>query len=195
MRCRASHSFGFAEVAVRHPVGGFTLIEVLVALFVLAVGIAGAAATQAAAERTRHDSALMSGAVRLAASLAERMRANPVAMAAGDAANPYSGLDYDASGGPPMPPPALCFGAADCSPADLAEHDLYDIRRALYVGFPDGRIRVCRDAGAGAAPGGLSWDCSPSAGAPLVIKVGWRRRAGEAGEFAPSVAIAAEGAS
>jgi type IV pilus modification protein PilV len=77
--------------------GGFTLLEVLVAVFVLAIGILGAAATQLAALRTRHQSSLMSNGVRLASALADSMRANRAPMRAGDAGNPYLQLDYDAA--------------------------------------------------------------------------------------------------
>jgi type IV pilus assembly protein PilV len=183
-------------VAVRRrSFGGFSLVEVLVALFVLAVGVVGAAATQATAERTRQHSALMSGAVQLASSLAERMRANPAAMAAADAANPYLQLDYDASGGPPVPALTPCYGDANCTPPELAEHDLYDIRRALYLGFPNGRVLVCRDATVvNAASGALSWDCEHAAGAPLVVKLGWRGKGGDPGaDLVPAVAIIAPG--
>jgi prepilin-type N-terminal cleavage/methylation domain-containing protein len=49
-----------------HSYRGFTLIEVLVALFVLAIGIVGAGAAQLAAERTRQQAALMAEAGQLA---------------------------------------------------------------------------------------------------------------------------------
>lgn len=177
----------------RCSVSGFTLIEVLVAMFVLAIGIVGAAATQAAAERTRHESALMSDAVQLASSLGERMRANPAVMAAGGGANPYLQLDDDAGGGPPVPAATPCFGNANCAPPEIAAHDLYDIRRALYQGFPGGRVLVCRDAAVlDPASGALSWNCAPGAGAPVVIKVGWRGKA--SGSFPPALAIVATGA-
>ncbi|HBZ05357.1 MAG TPA: type IV pilus modification protein PilV, partial [Massilia sp.] len=48
---------------------GFTLVEVLVAMFVLSVGAAGAAATQSQLARLREQAALESEAVQLAASL------------------------------------------------------------------------------------------------------------------------------
>jgi type IV pilus assembly protein PilV len=164
------------EAAVRrHSVGGFTLIEVLVALFLLAVGIVGAAATQTLALRTRHQSSLLSGGVQLAATLADRMRANAAQMALSDAANPYLQFDYDAriDGAPPAPA-ALCFGAAQCDAAQMAAFDLHETALALHAAFPNGRMLVCRDAGGwDAAAGALSWDCAPGAGAPIVVKLGW----------------------
>jgi type IV pilus assembly protein PilV len=178
------------------PVGGFTLIEVLVSLFVLAVGIVGAAATQARAQATRHQSVLLSSATQLAASLAERMRANPVAMALPDAANPYLQLDYDSGNGAPAAPASSCYGDAACAPADMAAFDLFAVRRSLHSHFPGARVRICRDAApwSGVA-GSLSWQCDNGAGAPVVIKLGWRGKGerGAAAPFVPALAIVASG--
>lgn len=182
--------------------GGFTLIEVLIALCVLAVGVLGAAAMQLAALRTRHQSSLMSNAVQLASSLADSMRANLEPMRAGDGANPYLQLQYDAAtNGAPQPPAAQCFAGAGCSAAQLAGADLYRVKHDLYAGFPGGRVLVCRDSrvwdGARAA---LRWACAGAAQAPIVIKIGWQGKDTDgseardgAGEFAPSVAIALPG--
>lgn len=179
-------------------VGGFTLIEVLVAVLVLAIGVLGAAGSQLAALRARHGTGLMSSSVHLAGALAERMRANPAQMQAPDSLNPYLQLDYDAlAGGAPAAPAVLCFAGAACSAAQMAAFDLYEIKQALHEGFPGGRVTVCRDravvAPAGTAPG---WACAGGAGAPIVIKLGWRAAgAGSDGgaAFAPSVAVIAGG--
>ena len=153
---------------------GFTLLEVLVAMFVLAVGVLGAASTQAARARLRQQAALESDAVALASSLAARMRVNPAQMALADASNPYLQLDYDAAGGAPPAPPVQCFGAATCDPAQLAQFDLHELERSVYDGFPGGRIAVCRDAGSPA----LGWTCAAASNAPIVVKIGWRGRTG-----------------
>lgn len=166
-------------------VGGFTLVEVLVALFVLAVGIVGATASQMAAQRARRQSALMSEAVQLAGSLSDRMRANPVVMASLDAANPYLHLDYDAAAGAPSPA-TPCLGGIECSPAEMARFDLYETTLALREHFPRGRVVVCRDGAAA-----LAWQCQPGAGAPIVVKVGWD--AGNGGGRAPLVAMVVPG--
>jgi type IV pilus assembly protein PilV len=171
-------------------VGGFTLVEVLVALFVLAVGIIGASAIQVAAQRMRHQSVLVAGGVRLAASLAERMRANPVAMAGADGANPYLQLRYDAATDSVPAPAVACYGAADCNPAQMAGFDLYETAEALRTGFPEGRIVVCRDAAMwDAAADALAWDCEHAAGAPMVVKLGWRGN--QPGAAAPLIAMVA----
>lgn len=162
------------QVRVRAQLQGFTLIEVLVALFVLAVGIVGAGATQLTAERTRAQSALISEAAHVAASLAARMQVNATVAGLPDAANPYLGFTYDAAGGLPAPP-LQCYGDVACTPAQLAQFDLHEIREAVHTQFPRGRVEVCRDGSPwdGAARA-LRWSCDGAAGALPVVKLGWQ---------------------
>jgi type IV pilus assembly protein PilV len=138
---------------------GYTLAEVLVALFVLAVGVIGAAAVQTMAARTRHASSQVSAALQLANALAERMAANPAQMALPDADKVY--LQEAGT-------PWVCSVA--CSPAQLAATERDDIAAAVARTFPGGQLRVCRDTPS--SP--LVWECQPSAGAPLVVKIAWR---------------------
>lgn len=177
---------------MRGHAGGFTLVEVLVALFVLAIGILGAAATQGAALRMRHQSALMSRGVQLAATLADAMRANPAAMQARDEANAYLQFRYDVErDGAPSGGPA-CYGAA-CSADELPAFELAQLRQALYDHFPGGRALVCRDRQIwDPARRALAWECAGGGGAPVVIKLGWRE--GEIAANAPSIAIVVGGA-
>lgn len=153
---------------------GFTLVEVLVALFVLAVGIVGAGSTQLTAERTRRQSALLSDAAQLAASLAARMQLNPALARLPDELNPYLDFAYDAADGAPAPG-LDCFGASSCTPAQLAEFDLHEIRQALYTRFPRGRIEVCRDGSPwDKAYGRWRWRCDGDPAALPVVKLGWQ---------------------
>ena len=162
------------------PSAGFTLLEVLVALFVVALGVAGAAGVQAIAVRAADEAARLADATQLAASLAQRMRANPVVMALPDAANPYLQFDLDAATAGAAPEPASpCFGAAGCSPEQLARFDVHETGAALASRFPRGRMRVCRDAQDPNAAGLLAWSCTGGVEAPVTIKLGWRGRPGE----------------
>ena len=177
--------------------GGFTLIEVLVALLVLTIGILGASAAQLAALRSGHQSRLMSDGVRLAGLLADSMRANIEPMAAADPDNPYLQLRYDAAtdGAPASAP--QCLAGAGCGAVQMAEADIDQVRQALHERFPGGRVAVCRDSAAwDAGRGALRWACAgASRGAPIVIKLGWRGNeiGGGGGGDAPSVVIALPG--
>lgn len=151
---------------------GFTLLEVLVALLLLALGIAGSAAMQLVALRVAYQDQLLVQASHLAGTLAERMRANAVTARDGTADNPYL-FAYDAaSGAVPSVPSVLCFGAA-CSSRQLALFDGYEAQLLVYRLFPAGRLQICRDLHPVAA-GKLQWDCDGGPDAPLVIKLGWR---------------------
>ena len=62
---------------------GFSLTEVLVAMLVLAIGLLGLAALQIAGVRSNQTAYYRSVATQLAYDMADRMRANPVGVAAG----------------------------------------------------------------------------------------------------------------
>ena len=178
------------------PVSGFTLLEVLIAVFVLALGIVGGVSMQLAAMRARYQSTLLAQASMLATATAERIRANRAQMQLPAGANPYLTLDYDVLDNPaPTAPAALCH-ATPCDAAQLAWFDLYQIKLALRDQLPGGRVVICRDAGLWTG-GTLLWSCSGGAAAPLVIKVGWRGKNPDgtpqldrAGQHAPGVALA-----
>lgn len=166
---------------------GYTLIEVLVAVLVLAIGIVGIMAAQVTAQRTRQGTALMSAAVQLAGSVAERMRANRGAGAA------YLALDYDAvrDGAPPVS--GACY-SGECAGSALAAFELDDIRRAVHAGFPGGRVVICRDGALAQRNGRLAWDCAGGEGAPVAVKIGWIERGPEAdNEAVPALALLVDG--
>jgi type IV pilus assembly protein PilV len=172
---------------------GFTLLEILIAMLVLALGILGGVALQLAALRARQQSVLLSQATQMAISLAERMRANPAQR------DTYLTLDYDAFVEPaPGAPAALCYagaGAGACSAQQLVLADLYEAKSKMRSHLPAGRVVVCRDAGLWSG-GKLHWSCSGGVAAPTVVKVGWRGKRPDgtqdktaAGEYVPSVAL------
>jgi type IV pilus assembly protein PilV len=110
---------------------GFSLVEVLVSLLVLAIGLLGMIALLIEGQRTQRSAAYRAAAVHLAGDMAERIRANPLAGAA-----------YAAGPGDDQ----LCVnGLNDCTPEDLAADDLQrwlgDIARRLPAGA-DGHVAV-----------------------------------------------------
>lgn len=169
---------------------GYSLLEVLVALFVLALGVLGAAAMQLAALRTRQETQWLSAASSLAADFAGRLRAN-----AAQADAVYAGFDYDAV---TEPHPDLSFhcGATDCDSVQSAQADLAELKQQLAQALPTGRVRICRDA-AMRSGAHVRWECSGGSDAPLVIKIGWRGRRpdgkAELDADAPAVALALAG--
>ncbi len=106
---------------------GVGLIEILITVFVLAVGILGIAAVQALGVRYNFDSYVRSQAMSSANELAERMRTNITAVNAGDYANAPIGCPNPQSVNiPVMPVPAqICEAGTLCTPAQLAIYDVY----------------------------------------------------------------------
>ena len=149
------------------PQRGFSLIEVLIAIAVLAIGLLSVAALQIQGVRQNFDSYARSQAVMLANDYAERIYANKVAADAGD----YAGFDTDAVDCSPGPAP-LCGTQSDaavpgvCTPAELARYDQWVVAcgysaplapSGRFGGVRDllqsGRMEVtCVGAGAGACP-------------------------------------------
>jgi type IV pilus assembly protein PilV len=93
---------------------GFTLLEVMVALLISAIGLLGLAALQVSARNNLDASFQYSQASLLAQDLAERMRANPAGLRAGL----YNAIDTDNGAGTPT----SCDGG--CSPATIAGNDI-----------------------------------------------------------------------
>jgi type IV pilus assembly protein PilV len=111
---------------------GFTLIEVLIAVVLLAGGLLGLAALQAAGLSNNQSAYNRSQATQLAYDIADRMRANPKA-AASYLANP-STANATAT--------ACSSSANTCTPAQLAVKDLYDWGVDLDNTLPNGEGRV-----------------------------------------------------
>lgn len=109
---------------------GFTLIEVLIAVVILAVGMLGLAGLQATGLRNNQSAYYRSQAAQLAYDIADRMRANS------STSNNYL-TSFMA--------PADATTQADCeavsttcSTADMAENDLFEWNTVLTETLPNG---------------------------------------------------------
>lgn len=143
---------------------GFSLVEVLVAVCVLAVGALGALSTQALARSTGTSAILQARALSLADALAAHISAEGGAH--------YLGVDYDAASGAPAAPATLCTSSS-CSPGEFAQEVLFRAKVSLHTRFPGGRLVICRDGSIVTPDGLLAWDCVDDANAPVAIKIGW----------------------
>lgn len=157
----------------RHPTQkGFTLLEVLVAVVVFAIGLLGIAGLQVAGMRFTHGSQLRAVATMQAENMADRMRANITGVRNGD---------YNITGAMPTSYDTDC-GAEECSPAELAEYDL--------VLWNDGVAGKPNESNAATLPGGdgvvcidstpddgndADWACD-NEGIVYAIKLMWQER-------------------
>jgi type IV pilus assembly protein PilV len=140
------------------PPRGFSLVEVLVALVVMAVGMLGIAALYVEGLRAGRTSVYRTTAVNLAADMADRIKANPVAGPA------YAGTGPGADSG-------CVNGAEPCTPDELAADDWFRWLADLQARLPQGSSAQV--------------DFSPAAGpapARYTITVSWP----EPGQEAPS---------
>ncbi len=104
--------------ARRNFAQGFTLIEVMISVFVLSVGILGMAGMQAVSVRETVNTTFRIQADMLAADMADRLRANRAA------ATNATSTSYE-SDGSALGSPSSCIGpTANCNEADLASHDI-----------------------------------------------------------------------
>ncbi len=110
---------------------GFSLIEVLVTVVILAIGLLGLAALQAKSLRLNHDSQLRSLAVNQAYAITDRMRANVEGVDGGlyDVINSTGSASGCTSG---------------CTFTQVAQQDIFDWNTNNAAMLPSGRGTVSR---------------------------------------------------
>jgi type IV pilus assembly protein PilV len=158
----------------RRAQSGFTMLEVLVSMLVIAVGLLGMAGLQIQSLRQGQSAYYRSVATQLAYDMGDRMRGN----LKGVIDNGYNrtGLTTDYA-----TQVAACATAAGCSAADLAKNDAYEWQELVKALLPGGEAIVCFDStpddGTSGSPSGHLCDGVTPTGAnerPLhAIKIWW----------------------
>ncbi len=125
---------------------GFTLIEVLVALLVLSIGLLGLAALQNTALQFNTDSYQRTQATLLAYDILDRMRANSLAVSAGNYdASTSSDANSKVSAYDSCKASSCACGSSSCSAANLATYDLgkwYEKQKELQGVPPSGTLKA-----------------------------------------------------
>ncbi|MBE9560477.1 MAG: type IV pilus modification protein PilV [Proteobacteria bacterium] len=129
---------------------GFTLIEALIAFFILSIGMLGIASLQAISLKAGKTSVYTSVATMKVDEVLESMRANPGALAT------YMGAGAANN----------CWDAAVCTEIQLAEDDVFLWQKNLKDGLPSTATGVVRVIAATA----------PSKMATVEITVSWKER-------------------
>ena len=111
---------------------GFSLIEVLIALIILSVGMLGIAGLYVQSMQAGRTSMFRHNAVTIAGDIADRIRANP---AAGTAYTAADGADN-----------SCVNGGVNCSPAQMAAHDISLWQEQAYDSLPNGKVTVTLDS-------------------------------------------------
>lgn len=171
---------------------GFSLIEVLVALLVLAVGVLGILVLQLNSLRASRDVALQATALRLASDIAEQVSGSTGST---ETLQAFARFDFTATSAAPKTG-INCFGIDKfCTPTQMVDFAMRQWQQRIQQALPGGRVRICRDASPWqAATKTLRWDCDTTtddALTPLWIKVGWRgsQRSVTAASSVPQLAI------
>ena len=113
------------------PGRGFSLIEVLIALIILSVGMLGIAGLYVQSMQAGRTSMFRHNAVTIAGDIADRIRANP---AAGTAYAAAVGADN-----------SCVNGGINCSPAQMAAHDISLWQEQADDSLPNGKVTVTHD--------------------------------------------------
>jgi type IV pilus assembly protein PilV len=123
----------------KHKQTGVSLIEVLVAILIVALGILSMAIMQTNVTRLSKTSEVRTMGNLLASDLADRMRANPSGVAAGAYAfgtvMPTTAPDFSVD-------TACNSTTSNCTPSQLASFDLADWRENVYKTLPSGWARI-----------------------------------------------------
>jgi len=136
---------------------GFSLIEVLVASTVFSLGLAGFSALLLASIISSSDARREGIATVAAASLAEQLRSNPVAL--------------DRYLNPPEYVSRICSDGTQCTPGQQADYDFKLWQLELADSIKNARGLICRD---GTPQDGVDGDGHCDGSGPLVIKIFWR---------------------
>ena len=150
----------------RSTTSGFTMLEVLISIVVIAFGLLGIAGLQAFALKNNQSASLRATATELSADMIDRMKANVQGLVNGDY-NKQAAADY---AGPAV---AGCVGAG-CTPTQLAVNDLFEWSQAVAARLPQGVGVVCLTAtpNAGDPPPGNP-QCDGAGVTNYVVKIWW----------------------
>lgn len=110
--------------------GGFTLVEVLIALIIMSVGMLGIAGLYVHSMQAGRTSVLRHNAVTLAGDIADRIRANPRAGAAYGLAGANNNC---------------VAGGIDCTPGQMAANDIFLWDQQAAATLPNGAVAVVFD--------------------------------------------------
>ena len=142
---------------------GFTLLEVLIATVILAVGLLGISGLQVTGLRSNHSALMRSQATLLAYDMSDRMRANAVGVSAGD---------YNL---PAATAAAACTTTAGCASDVMAKNDMSVWSANITNTLPTGAGVVCLDSspndGTGAS---IANNACDGAGSSYAIKIWWQ---------------------
>jgi type IV pilus assembly protein PilV len=152
-------------MATRTRAHGFTMLEVLISIVIIAFGLLGIAGLQAFAIKNNHSASLRITATSLATDMIDRMKANYVAVMDGHY-NKSSSADYGTA-------VASCLTTAGCTSQQLAQNDLNEWSRRLAASLPNGRGIVCLDSTPDDGASDATPACDNTGTTMYAVKIWW----------------------
>lgn len=143
---------------------GFTMLEVLIAIVVIAFGLLGLAGLQAFSLQNSQNASLRSAAVMAAQDMIDRMKANYNGVVNGNYHLP-SATDYGTA-------IATCTAVAGCSNADMARNDAFEWAQLVSTMLPGGQGIICLDSTPDDGSGNANAQCD-NGGVRYVVKIWW----------------------
>jgi type IV pilus assembly protein PilV len=151
------NTISHTTTVARRRQSGFSLLEVLIALLVLSIGLLGLAALQTMGLKFNTQSYQRTQAVLQAYDIIDRMRANPIGMAAGL----YNNVGINDSA-PTLP-------TCPCSSTQMANYDLNQWKNAIGALLAQGKGAVCR----GTLDGTLANCTDAGTGTTFTVGIEW----------------------
>jgi len=160
---------------------GFSLVEVLVAVFVLAIGLLGVAGLQISGMKNNHTAYVRTQASSLAANLSDRMRVNTDAVIDGKYLGTMALNSTGTTRNCALGYTTAAGGIVACNASDLASDDLYRWFELAKSTIPQVSLSITCTIGAGAPiTADAAGDTCPRP-AKHTISVSWSEQNGAAG--------------
>jgi type IV pilus assembly protein PilV len=144
---------------------GFTLLDVLIAIVVVAFGMLGLAGLQVFALKNNQSASLRVAATNLTTDIIDRMKGNYLGVINGNYDRPDTASYTTVESG--------CTQATGCAPDALARNDLREWQQRVAASLPGGVGVVCLDSSPNeaATPGASA--CDGVGAAAYAVKIWW----------------------
>lgn len=157
-----------------NAVRGTTLIEVLISILIMSIGMLGIAALQAFSMSSSHTASFRSQAIVLVRDMADRMRANRIAVRAA-APNNYGTVPPVRNNCRAAYSTVFVAAPVACTPTKLAADDVWDWQNRVTQLLPQGEGEVCIDSTPN--DGALGAHACDNVGNVFAVKLFWVEKA------------------
>jgi type IV pilus assembly protein PilV len=147
----------------RRTTSGFTLLEVLIAIVVVAFGLLGLAGLQVFALKNNQSASLRVTATNLTTDIIDRMKANYIGVINSNYDKPLTSSYTTVVSG--------CTQATGCVPADLASNDLREWQQRVAATLPGGVGIVCLDKNPNDNSTPTASNCDGQGATSYVVKI------------------------